>query len=378
MIVLPDPLERWANPALIDHLARVRQPWDAPVRRIVRAALAKWLPTLAAPVVEIGAGGGQLREWLPPELAEVTVHTEPSKPFLEVFCQRHPDANILQAEASALPFESSSVGAVLALCVFDTLHDLASVRDELQRVLKPGGVVIHFLDLSTSPDCLFPELIAGGELPLTNFAADPALLDVLTDAQKALLPQSDEFDEVIAVKWEAFRALVGMLERARHPLAAELGPYANLTNPGALDPQRLANGFMAASADPTRLLALNKALLKLTLSARQMGREWPLRSISTRSHLRAKLRSAFSADSGFAVEFAGPVSACELAPAEAETRFILRHAGRTVRRAELPTREYGTPVEELEGVPAAGRARAPDGFVIRETTVEVFAARKGF
>jgi SAM-dependent methyltransferase len=341
----------------------------------VQATLKKFLPSPAAPVVEIGAGGGQLREWLTHELAAGITHTEPSEPLLAALRAKYPRANAVQAEADALPFASGSVGAVLGLCVFDTLPNLAAVRDELARVLRPGGAVVHFLDLSTSPDCLFPELIAGGELPLTNFARDPALLEVLSDAQKALLPLADDFDEVLAVKWDAWKAFVGMLEQAKHPLAANLGPYSGLNLPGALDPDRIAQGFMAASADPTRLLALNKSLLSLTLSARQMGREWPLRAVSSRAHIRERLKAAFSSEHGFAVEFAGPVAARELVAAEGESRFVLRHAGRTVTRTDCPVETRGTPVEELEGEAktplAAGAERA-----VRETTVEVFAARR--
>lgn len=373
--MLPSPLDRWHDPALIDHLARVRQPWDALTRRVVRTTLAKFLPSPTAPLVEIGAGGGQLREWLPPELAADATHTEPSEPFVRALRERHPGANVIRAEASALPFEAESVDAVLALCVFDTLPDLASVRDELRRVLRPGGAVVHFLDLATSPDCLFPELIAGGELPLTNFARDSALLEVLTDTQKSLLPPADEFDEVLAVKWEAWKAFVGMLEQAKHPLAAQLGPYSGLNHPGALDPERLARGFMSASADPARLLALNRALLALTLSARQMGREWPLRAVSSRAHVRERLRNAFDATRGFAVEFAGPVTAREVTAAGGEGGFVLRHAGRTITRPELPNVEYGTPVEAFDGRPVA-RVVAGEGQMIRETTVEVFVARR--
>lgn len=367
--MLPSP-DRWHDPALIDHLARVRAPWDALTRRIVHAALAKFLPNPPGPLVEIGAGGGQLREWLPLHLLSDIVHTEPSEPFVRSFCERHPDARVVQADATALPFEDGSVGAVLALCVFDTLPNLASVRDELRRVLRPGGKVIHVLDLSTSPDCLFPELIAGGELPLTNFACDRALLEVLTDSQKAMLPPADEFDEVIAVPWGAWTAFVGFLEQVRHPLVAELGPYRGLMVPGALDPAKFALEFMNVSANATRLLALNRGLLKVTLLARQLDREWPLRAVSTRSHIRDRLKKAFSAEHGFAVEFAGPVAAREAGAAESGWPFTLRHAGRTIYRNELPTIEYGTPVEAFDSLSAFSRPRLRESHT-RETTVEL-------
>jgi hypothetical protein len=269
---------------------------------------------------------------------------------------------------------------VLALCVFDTVPDLAAVRDELRRVLRPGGAVVHLLDLATSPDCLFPELIAGGELPLTNFARDSALLDGLTDGQRALLPPADPFDEVLAVGWEAFGGFVRLLEQARHPLAADLGPYAGLHRPGALDPDRLARGFMAAGADPARLQALNRALLRLTLAARQWGREWPLRAVSARAHLRARLRAAFGPGDGFAAEFAGPVAARAVGPRGAGVptgvRAVVRHAGRTVARAGEAGSPLGVPAEELSGTPPDPPRPCGDGEYVRETTVEVFVARR--
>ncbi|QJW96006.1 class I SAM-dependent methyltransferase [Frigoriglobus tundricola] len=377
--MLPSPLDRWHDPALLDHLAQVRKPWDALTQRIARAVLAAYLPAPTGQLVEVGAGGGQLLDWLPPALAAHATHTEPSEPLLNAFRQRHPGAHAVRAEATALPVPTGSAGAVLGLCVFDTIPDLASVRDEVGRVLRPGGVVVHFLDLATSPDCLFPELIAGGELPLTNFARDPALVAVLTDEQKALLAPANEFDEVLAVGWEPFRRFVEVLEQAKHPLVAALGPYSGLHRPGRLDPERLARGFMAASADPTRLLALNRALLSLTLSARQMGREWPLRAVSSRAHIRERLRAAFGPAHGFATEFAGPVAAREIVPAgdtlPAGTRFVLRHAGRTVTRSEFPESEFGRVVSELDHSPVPPRAPGA-GQIVHETTVEVFVARR--
>lgn len=367
--MLADPSDRWADPGLLAHLARVRAPWDAPVRRAARAAAARFVPGAGGAAVELGAGGGQLRDWLPPALAAELVLTEPSAPFAAALRERHPGATVLAARADALPLPTGSARAALGLCVFDTLRDLGSVRDELRRVLRPGGAVLHLIDLATSPDGLFPELIAGGAVPLTNFARDPALLEVLTDAQRAALPPAGDFDEVLAVPWGPFRALLELLAATGHPLRARLGPYADLHRPGALDPDALALDYMRATSDPAGLLALNRALLELALTARRTGREWPLRAVSARGHVRAKLCAAFGPAHGFEVTFAGPVSAWE-AGADG-SGFVLRHAGRTVRRAEVPADPFGTPVSDWDGDPLPPRA-AP----LRETTVEVFAARR--
>jgi len=360
----PDPIARWHNPALLDHLIRVRQPWDRLTRRIVQAVLARHLPIPCNSLVEIGAGGGQLREWLPPKIAAITTHTEPSEPFVQAFRSRYPDANVIAADAAKLPFASESVSGVLALCVLDTLPDLATVRNELHRVLQPNGVVIHFLDLATSPDTLFPELIASGEVPLTNFARDPGLLEVLPDSKKSLLPAADDFDEVLAIRWDVFVPFVAMLAKANQPMVSDLGPYAKLHQPGGFDPDQFAQEFMAISADPARLLKLNKAILSLTLTARQMRREWPIRALSSRTHLRGKLHATFALDHGFTVEFSGPIAAQEAAPT-----FTLRHAGRTVSRV-LPI--PGVSVEEIEGTSPV----AALGEGIHATTVEVFVARR--
>lgn len=359
--------DRWHDPALLEHLARVRAPWDSLVRRIVRAAAERFVPPAPGALVELGAGGGQLLEWLPPALAAEAVLTEPSEPFVRALRARHPNARVLQTNADALPFGDGEARAALALCVFDTLRNLGAVRDELHRVLHPGGAVLHVLDLATSPDGLFPELIAGGEVPLTNFARDSALLEVLSESQRAALPEAGEFDEVLAVRWEPFHALVKLLAATGHPLLARLGPYAELHKPGALDPDALALDFMRESADPVRLLALNRALVTLTLTAKQMGRDWPVRAVSSREFVRAKLCAAFGPAHGFEVLFAGPVSAWEAG----EAGFVLRHAGRTVRRAEVPPEPLGAPVSDWDAAPLPARAGA-----LRETTVEVFAARR--
>jgi hypothetical protein len=79
------------------------------------------------------------------------------------------------------------------------------------------------------------------------------------------------------------------------------------------------------------------------------------------------------------VEFAGPVSAREVVAPDGtlptDVRFVLRHAGRTVRRPEVSPRDSGTPVEVLEGGQTPPRV-AGGATILRETTVEVFAAQR--
>ncbi len=81
-----------------------------------------------------------------------------------------------------------------------------------------------------------------------------------------------------------------------------------------------------------------------------------------RTHIREKLRAAFSV-SGFAVEFAGPVSAGEVVASNAEVRYVLRHAGRTVKRVEVASsivgQAAGLPkLRQASGLPPKRRRRA--------------------
>ncbi|MFO0796783.1 MAG: class I SAM-dependent methyltransferase [Gemmataceae bacterium] len=349
----------WHDPALLARLDRVRAPWDALTARVVRAAVSRFVP--AGPLVEVGAGGGQLRAWLPPDRATDTTHTDTSAPFLDVLRALYPDAAVALAPVTALPVPDGSLAGVLGLCVFDTLPDPAAARDEFRRVLRPGGVVLHVLDLATSPGGAFAELIARGEFPLPNFARDPGVLEAVTDAQRALLPAADDFDEVLAVPWEAFARFVRMLNAAGQPLAGFVTPYADPDDPRTLDPDALAQRFMHYRNNPDKLRELYRGLLGLTLTARNLGRDWPLRGVSLRAHLRDRLTRTFA--DGFELLFAGPVLAREPA-----AEPVLRHAGKTVPGATaLPA---ATAVDDWDG-PAA-----PPAGAWRATTVEVFAARR--
>ena len=97
--------------------------------------------------------------------------------------------------------------------------------------------------------------------------------------------------------------------------------------------------------------------------------------MSSRTHIRGRLRAAFGPEHAFAASFSGPVAAREIVVAESsETRFVLRHAGRTINRAEVEPELHGTPVEVVEGFRESANREADTGEVVRETTVEVFVA----
>ncbi|MEM6730422.1 MAG: class I SAM-dependent methyltransferase [Myxococcota bacterium] len=120
-------------------------------------------------VIEIGAGDGQLAEYLGPALRERLVVSEPDPLCHPALHARSPTARVVHASAHELPFEDSSFDLVLACCVLDVLDDPEQVYAELLRVLKPGGRFLHFLDMSTDLRVFFEALgDAGSAIALPN------------------------------------------------------------------------------------------------------------------------------------------------------------------------------------------------------------------
>jgi SAM-dependent methyltransferase len=157
----------------LELLRQRREPYAPLQAQIVGEILDRFPPLAEGPIVEIGAGTGQLREWLPPALRDRLVHTDPSDTALRVLRDRSPQARIRVAPADRLPFDDQSVAAVVGLCVFDALPDPAAARAELRRVLAPGGRFVHFLDMATLLEAPFAKLAASGLVPIPNVFADP-------------------------------------------------------------------------------------------------------------------------------------------------------------------------------------------------------------
>jgi len=125
----------------LDLLRQRRAPYSDLLTGIVAETLEGFPPLPGRPIVEIGAGAGQLRDWLPLPLRIRTLHTDPSLAALRTLVARALDARAAVARAEHLPVDAGACGAVLALCVFDALAERrqADAVNELARVLGPGG-----------------------------------------------------------------------------------------------------------------------------------------------------------------------------------------------------------------------------------------------
>src|SRR5262245_507941 len=146
----------------------LRRPFERLLKATVRDALGSALPARGGRVLEIGAGDGQLGELLPEELAGRAVFSEPLAEVVEEFRRRQPGVEVVQAGAESLPFDDGSFDAVVGLCVLDVVDDLEGAVRELARVLRPGGCLVHWLDMSTVLSGVFRLLENESLVPLPN------------------------------------------------------------------------------------------------------------------------------------------------------------------------------------------------------------------
>jgi SAM-dependent methyltransferase len=94
-------------------------------------------------VLDVGCGPGALTAELVARLGGAAVSAvDPSEPFVAAALERNPDADVRQASAEELPYETGTFDATLAQLVVQFMTDPAAGVGEMKRVTRPGGVVI--------------------------------------------------------------------------------------------------------------------------------------------------------------------------------------------------------------------------------------------
>src|SRR6476646_9425579 len=99
--------------ASLDLLERRRAPYGAALAAIAEDVLARFPPLDGRTLLEIGAGTGQLRAWLPAPLRARALHSEPAAAAARALHPRAPDAAVVRATAEALPVSGGACGAVV-------------------------------------------------------------------------------------------------------------------------------------------------------------------------------------------------------------------------------------------------------------------------
>lgn len=376
-----DTFDPWQAPATLAQLEQMRRLMAGLNRRVVGAVAGRFLP--GGRLLEIGSGGGQLRAWLPARLLPQLTHTEPSAVFLAHLRQRYPEAQVVQADAAALPFGDATQTAVVGLCAFDVLDRPQAARDEIRRVLVPGGVFVHFLDLGTHLEPVFADLVSRGELPLPPFYRDDALLQRLSPPERQLLPAADPFDDLAAARLHEVQRILQALGGPQQMLYARLAPYVALFEPAGFDASRAARAFRALAGNAEQRALIHQAFLAVYLTVQKdpFRSQLPLtvRSFASWRHLQQRLEAAFAPATGFTVEQSEVLAAQEVRPRDAtlpaDCRYYVRHVGKDGWLGRLPAAPRGT----LVSGPARRERQRLSGSsnaVLVEADLYVFAARK--
>jgi SAM-dependent methyltransferase len=338
----------------LELLDRRRAPFADLLARIVGETLARFPPVDALPVLEIGAGAGQLAEWLPPALAARTVHTDPSQPALRRLRAKLPAAVTRVAKAHRLPFSAGACGAVLGLCVFDALPDDKAAVAEMARVLAPGGRFVHFLDMATLLEAPFAKLAASGLVPIPNVLGDPA------DSEWPL--------DILLLDRAWLAGLLDFAERTGHPLAATFGPSFAPHFAPKVDADAVTRAFKEIASSGENRHALMATLVSATRLALAAGRPSPKPlPFHSGKYLKSVLDTAFAAHGAFEVERSEIVTASARRPSTPEAagvRYRSLCLGHERVSDTLPTRLL------TAGPPPA------DGEMLVEVGVFVFVARR--
>ncbi len=91
-------------------------------------------------VLDVGCGPGALTAQLRSRGARVRA-VDPSASFVAAARERHPEVEVLEGSAEALPFGDAEFDAALAQLVVHFMADPARGVAQMRRVTRPGGVV---------------------------------------------------------------------------------------------------------------------------------------------------------------------------------------------------------------------------------------------
>jgi len=167
-------------------------------------------------VLDVGAGTGALTSELVRRGAEVSA-ADPSPPFAAALRERFPDIGVHEAPAEKLPWPDASFDAALAQLVITFMRDAPAGIAEMQRVVRPGGVVavcmwdregmemlaaIHRAQHALDPNRPTPE-------QLTNYRTRQEIEGLFGDDVEIELLEVEAGYSGIDEFWDAFAAGVG-------------------------------------------------------------------------------------------------------------------------------------------------------------------------
>lgn len=357
-----------------------------PCGDVVTASLARFLPPEGL-VLEIGCGAGQSRAWLTEAQRARLVHSDMSAAFTAKLTRRWPDARGLTAAAEALPLRAGSLAAVVGLCAFDAVTAPARARDEVARVLGPGGVFVHWLDMTTHLEPVFETLGTESLVAFPNFVADYAhakgTLDGVPSPLRGHIESFlDPLDDLVVLPSQSLRELVELLRRAHDPLGDMLSAYADRFAATPPEPAEAAQAFVDVTHHPEAARHLGHVMTSLFLMLWELAPAAHLaaafRPASSTRHFAARLATLFGSGAGFTVLHSDVI--CARREAEpppdwpATWRYYTRRVGHTWA-SSTPPPAFGVPVATFSAAPAPPDP-GPSARLSVESGVFTFVARR--
>jgi SAM-dependent methyltransferase len=287
----------------LESVRKERQPFERLSRLLIAQTLEQYLPGEGL-IVEIGMGDGQLRDRLPEAVLPRVIHTEPDAAVSRAYRRQHRNLNVIQAAAERLPFESESVAAVIGLCVLDVVPEGPTVVRELSRILKPGGRVVHWLDMSTVLGAVVDSLWSVRLVPFPNWFSDPSA--------------ADWPDDLLLIQREQLQLVVAALHGAGSPVARPLAQYlATFSSPPVAPGAPTQELIQLQESHQLRTALMGAFQMAFELAppeARAKLANFQVQPLSTARHFEGELRSWFNEESGFRVELSGVERAWEITP----------------------------------------------------------------
>ena len=355
-----------ADAELLDALVLLKQrraPYVELLAAIVADVLERFPLSPGGPIVEIGAGTGQLRDWLPEPVRARMVHTDPSDAALRLFRQHAPEASTAVASAERFPFGEGECGGAFGLCVFDAIHAVggeAAAVAELGRVLRPGGRFVHFLDMATLLEAPFRKLDADGLVPIPNVFGDPG------DHEWPL--------DMVLFKRDWLIGLLQFALQLGHPLPTTFGLYFGAFLAEPFDVREATALFKSVASNDELRQSLATQLASACQIALQQG--YPaVAAIPFHSgkYLASVLEASFRNSGAFQVDLSEIVTRSAWRPIsnQGTVRYQSLCLGHQRRSHQFPKRIL---TESARARLASGDV--PEGQALVEAGVFVFVARR--
>jgi ubiquinone/menaquinone biosynthesis C-methylase UbiE len=214
---------------------------------------------------------------------------------LQQFRRQNVEAEPVEASVYDLPFDDASIDGVLGLCVFDALQDLPAAVAELRRSLRPGGHVIHFLDLGLAClETIFLDIHQAGKIPVPNYLAEPAMKPA---AVEQALDEDEILNDLAICSVDRFSQVVQYLESVGHGYGASMRKWLNAWLDSPRSAARLFMDIVSHAGDRAQFMQMLIEVHHLTIAYPNLAME--ANSVSTVSLFRERLSSLFSNENGF-------------------------------------------------------------------------------